>query len=114
MTGNADFSRNNLDCLRLVFASIVVLFHIFALTQISAYSIFAHYLSAESAVKSFFVISGLLIYRSYTRSSSLASYLEKRVRRIYPAYFTVIVLAAVALCALSSLPALKYFGAGFW
>jgi len=33
---SGDFSRNNLDCLRLVFAGVVVLFHIYALTQISA------------------------------------------------------------------------------
>jgi len=112
--GSANFGRNNLDCLRLVFASIVVLFHVYALTQISAFSVFARLLSAEFAVKSFFVISGLLIYRSYIRSSSVRSYLEKRVRRIYPAYFTVVVLAAIALCPLSSLPVLRYFGAGFW
>lgn len=114
MRGSADFSRNNLDCLRLVFASIVVLFHLSVLTLIPAFSVFARFLSADCAVKSFFVISGLLIYRSYTRSSSLASYLEKRVRRIYPAYFTIVVLAAIALYPLSTLPAPQYFGAGFW
>jgi peptidoglycan/LPS O-acetylase OafA/YrhL len=114
MRGGADFSRNNLDCLRLVLASIVVLFHVYALTQISAFSAFARILSAEFAVKAFFVISGLLIYRSYVRSSPVGSYLGKRVRRIYPAYFTVVVLAAVALCSLSSLPVSQYFGGGFW
>jgi peptidoglycan/LPS O-acetylase OafA/YrhL len=111
---SAEFSRNNLDCLRLVFASIVVLFHVYALTNIPAFYAFDKYLSADLAVKGFFVISGLLIYRSYTRSSSLASYLEKRVRRIYPAYFTIVTLAAIALCPLSSLPVSQYFGAGFW
>jgi peptidoglycan/LPS O-acetylase OafA/YrhL len=40
--------------------------------------------------------------------------MEKRVRRIYPAYFTVVALAAVALCFLSRLPLSQYFGAGFW
>ena len=114
MKGSADFNRNNLDCLRLVFASIVVLFHVYALTEKSSFFLFARLLSAEFAVKSFFVISGLLIYRSYIRSSSVGSYLGKRVRRIYPAYFTVVVLAAIALCPLSSLPVSQYFGAGFW
>jgi peptidoglycan/LPS O-acetylase OafA/YrhL len=66
------------------------------------------------AVKALFVISGLLIYRSYSRSSSLASYLEKRVRRIYPAYFTIVVFAAIALWPLSTLPCSLYFAAGFW
>lgn len=105
---------NNLDCLRLIFAGIVVLFHLYALSLIPAFSVFDRYLSATFAVRAFFVISGLLIYRSYMRSSSLTSYLDKRVRRIYPAYFTVVVLAAVALCSLSTLPVSQYYGAGFW
>ena len=108
----ADFSRNNLDCLRLILASVVVLFHI-SLTNVPALA-FDRYFSARFAVDAFFVISGLLIYRSYVRSSSVGSYFEKRVRRIYPAYFTVVVLAALALCPLSSLPVSQYFGVGFW
>jgi len=112
--GGADFSRNNLDCLRLILASIVVLFHVYALTGISAFTAFGTYLSPHFAVRGFFVISGLLIYRSYTRSSSVASYLEKRVRRIYPAYFTVVFLAAISLWTLSTLTPSHYFGFGFW
>ena len=60
------------------------------------------------------MISGLLIYRSYTRSSTIHSYLEKRARRIYPAYFTIIVLAAIGLYALSVDPPAQFFGMGFW
>jgi peptidoglycan/LPS O-acetylase OafA/YrhL len=114
MKGGADFGRNNLDCLRLILAAIVALFHLFELAGIPAFSPFIRCLSPQFAVRGFFVISGLLIYRSYTRSSSVASYFEKRARRIYPAYFTIVVLAAIALCALSSLPLSHYFGAGFW
>ena len=43
MRGSADFSRNNLDCLRLILASIVVLFHVYALTNLSAFSAFGRY-----------------------------------------------------------------------
>lgn len=112
--GDASFSKNNLDCLRLILASIVVLFHVSALTDLQAFAFLGKYMSPHFAVKSFFVISGLLIYRSYSRSSSLSSYLEKRVRRIYPAYFTVIVLAAIALFPLSVLSPAQYFAIGFW
>ncbi len=114
MKGSADFSNNNLDCLRLILASIVALFHLYVLTGIQAFSAFGKYFSPHFAVKAFFVISGLLIYRSYTRSSSLRSYLEKRVRRIYPAYFTIVTLAAVSLCLLTTLSLPHYFGIGFW
>lgn len=114
MKGGADFNRNNLDCLRLILASIVAFFHIYALTELDAFSAFGRYLSPHFAVRSFFVISGLLIYRSYSRSSSFRSYLDKRVRRIYPAYFTVILFSAIALWPLSTLSSWEYFGAGFW
>ncbi len=114
MRGSADFSKNNLDCLRLILASLVALWHVYWLSNLSAFIVFARVISAQFAVRSFFVISGLLIYRSYTRSSSVASYFEKRARRIYPAYFTVVTLAAVALFALSTLPLLQYFRLGFW
>jgi peptidoglycan/LPS O-acetylase OafA/YrhL len=114
MRGAADFDKNNLDCLRLILAFIVVLFHVSALTNLAAFSVLGKYCSPHFAVRSFFVISGLLIYRSYTRSSSVRSYFEKRARRIYPAYFTVIVLAAIGLCTLSTFPAAPYFGLGFW
>ncbi len=117
MKSSADFRTNNLDCLRFILASIVVLFHSHHMTGISALSGLNRYLSPQAAhfaISCFFVISGMLIYRSYTKSSSIASYLEKRVRRIYPGYFAVVVLAAVGLCAFSSLPLSQYFGVGFW
>lgn len=112
MNQTTNFSRNNLDLLRLVLASIVALFHVYALTNLSAFSAFDRYLSPHFAVKGFFVISGMLIYRSYTRSSSVSSYFEKRVRRIYPAYFTVITVTAACMCFVSTLPPSKYFGLG--
>lgn len=114
MRVSANLNRNNLDCLRLILASTVALFHVCALTNIPAFSILCRYLSPHFAVRGFFVISGLLIYRSCTRSSSISSYFEKRLRRIYPAYFTVIVLASIALFPLSTLHAAQYFGSGFW
>ncbi len=116
MTDSRTFGEEiiNLDCLRLALASIVFLFHIYALTALPAFISFDKYLSAAFAVRAFFVISGLLIYRSYVQSSSVASYFEKRIRRIYPAYFTVVLVAAIALCSLSSLPPSQYFGFGFW
>lgn len=109
-----DFSRNNLDMLRLALAGMVFLFHMGDLTSFPAFSWFANNIPSQTAVKGFFVISGLLIYRSYSRSRSLGSYFDKRVRRIYPAYFTVIVLAALSLVFLSSVSAKTYFGFGFW
>jgi peptidoglycan/LPS O-acetylase OafA/YrhL len=112
--GSADFHHNNLDFLRLLLASIVFLYHLSALTELPSFSGFGRYLSPEFAVRGFFVISGLLIYRSYTKSSSIASYFDKRIRRIYPAYFTVVVFAAIALFPTSTVSVSQYFGVGLW
>jgi peptidoglycan/LPS O-acetylase OafA/YrhL len=51
MRGTADFSRNNLDCLRLILASIVVLFHTYELTNFATFSTFDRYLSLNFAAR---------------------------------------------------------------
>ncbi len=51
---------------------------------------------AALSIEGFFIVSGALVFGSLERSGSLASYAGKRVRRLYPAYAAVILLAAVA------------------
>jgi peptidoglycan/LPS O-acetylase OafA/YrhL len=110
---SVQFDKNNIDCLRVILASMVALFHMHALTGNAAFSFFGG-LSADFAVKAFFVISGMLVYRSYLRSSSLRSYLEKRARRIYPGYLAVVLICAFGLFALSTASFSQYFGTAFW
>lgn len=85
-------SKNNFDGVRIGLALIVVFAHLFALTQLSVFAWFARVFDANFAVKGFFAISGFLVTRSYLSSSSLTTYFEKRVRRIYPAYLMAVVL----------------------
>lgn len=66
-------------------------------------------LSSTVAVKAFFVVSGFLIFMSFERSSSFVSYARKRIRRIYPAYFMVVMLCALFLVAVSSKNIQQYF-----
>jgi peptidoglycan/LPS O-acetylase OafA/YrhL len=95
---------NNYDLLRLLFALCVVLVHLSILTQSSAFSGISAYISSKIAIDSFFVISGFLITLSYENSSSLKNYYSKRLRRIYPAYFVVIILCVMAGVIISVLP----------
>lgn len=46
---------------------------------------------------------------SFERSTSFISYASKRIRRIYPAYFTVVMLCAASLVAVSSKNIGDYF-----
>jgi peptidoglycan/LPS O-acetylase OafA/YrhL len=111
------FSKpNNFDFLRFVFAFIVFLVHAHVLSGADSLSILGKLFSSEIAVKSFFVVSGFLIFMSFENSSSIKSYFLKRARRIYPAYFVVVLICALLGGVFSSyswgeflsLPMLKY------
>lgn len=103
--------RNNFDLLRLVFSITVCLVHAQQLSGFRELSWIAKLFSSAVAVKGFFVISGFLIFMSYERTGSIAAYAAKRFRRIYPAYFTVVMVGAIALVAVSSKPPSEYFSA---
>jgi peptidoglycan/LPS O-acetylase OafA/YrhL len=105
---------NNFDALRLVFASMVVLYHIGVLSQAASLG-WSLRVSAAFAVQAFFVVSGFLVTMSFENSSSIKSYISKRLRRIAPAYIAVIIGAALGLSAISTLPLGEYFGnREFW
>ena len=101
--------ENNFDLLRLLLAMTVCLVHAAELSDFEALRGLSGILSSKVAVQAFFVVSGFLIVMSYERSSSLASYAGKRLRRIYPAYFTIVMLCAVGLVFVSQQPLADYF-----
>jgi peptidoglycan/LPS O-acetylase OafA/YrhL len=104
-------ARNNFDLLRFVFAAVVVLYHARVLSQAPQLA-FLGVLSADLAVRAFFVVSGFLVFMSFERSASTRRYFGKRIRRIYPAYFTVVVGAAVLGAFVTELPWSQYFSSG--
>lgn len=115
MTGNMasrspTAAANNLDLLRFLLAFFVFLSHAHLTSGHAELSILSTLFSSLFAVQAFFVISGFLIFQSFDRSSSVASYAGKRVRRILPAYLLVVLACAIGLAAISRLPAAGYFG----
>lgn len=106
------FKHNNFDLLRFLFASTVMLVHTHVLSLQPQLAFLSEWLSSEVAVRAFFVVSGLLVFMSYDKTRNLARYAEKRFRRIYPAYFTVVVGCAALLFLVSTASAADYFGAG--
>jgi peptidoglycan/LPS O-acetylase OafA/YrhL len=67
---------------------------------------------AGLAVDVFFVISGFLIVSSYANRAHLASFIEARVLRIYPALGVAVLFTAVVVGgSATSLPAAEYLQA---
>lgn len=96
-SGALALTSNRFDLLRLVFALAVFGFHAWALMAIAPFGPVEAQLGrlAEISIQGFFIVSGALVYGSLERSRSLASYGEKRVRRLYPAYATIVILPAI-------------------
>jgi len=94
--------RDNIGFLRLIFASLVIIGH--APEQIDGdrhrepLTVIFHTVSlGELALDAFFLISGYLITMSWMQSSSLSSYLKKRLLRIYPAFIIAYILSVFVL-----------------
>jgi peptidoglycan/LPS O-acetylase OafA/YrhL len=97
--------ENSFDFLRLFFAFAVFVAHFGVLTPYKFY----FPVSSQMAIAGFFIISGFLIVRSFYGSRNLVDYIIKRIRRIAPAYFLVLILCAVLLFFVSSLSFKDYF-----
>lgn len=105
-TSQRDPRLNNLDSLRLMLALFVVLEHANNLFHVAAgqdhrFDFFLFNLS-DVAVSSFFVISGMLTYVSYQRDPDLLRFYLRRLFRIFPAYWSVVLLQVVVFCLLAS------------
>jgi peptidoglycan/LPS O-acetylase OafA/YrhL len=106
---------NNFDLLRLALAVAVACEHAYLVglppLRLGAFgAVFDGY----AAVECFFVISGYLIFQSWEASSSLRSYAAKRIRRVYPAYATVVIAMALAGALLTTLTPAAYFTSPAW
>ena len=97
---------NSFDFFRLLFAFSVFVGHFGVLTS---YNTLWFPISPSMGVGGFFIISGFLITRSYYKSKNLLDYSLKRIRRIVPAYMLIVLVCAVFLSFLSSLPLQEYF-----
>lgn len=88
---------NRFDFLRLVFASMVFVYHLVVLSSVAPQSDLEAQLGAlaELSIQGFFIVSGALVYGSWERSRGLMDYAEKRVRRLLPAYVVIILIPAL-------------------
>jgi len=98
----SDWRVNNFDLLRLLAALQVAVVHSIGFLKPTGY--FARLLEAGldrfPGVPIFFVISGVLISKSYERSDSLRDYLRNRCLRIFPALWVCLVVGVAVILAL--------------
>jgi peptidoglycan/LPS O-acetylase OafA/YrhL len=113
----AEYDRgrdNNYQLIRLVAASMVVFAHSFFLSTsgtsepLRAFTGYKHF--GELGIQVFFVISGYLVTKSFLARGDLASYLEARVLRIFPALIVAIAFAVIVIGPMATtLPTSEYF-----
>src|ERR1700692_4474705 len=87
--------QNNFDLLRLIFASMVVLYHCHDLSLNPTYSWITFVANSRLAVEGFFAMSGYLIVGSYDQNSNLIEYLQKRARMLLPAYWAALIFTLI-------------------
>ena len=103
-------TKNNFGFIRLAAATLVIAGHSVALTGRQPLTWFETDI-APFALRIFFIISGYLICESWNRDPSLYRYLAKRVLRIVPGLFAVVVLTALVVGPLfTTLTLSQYLG----
>ncbi|WP_299286355.1 acyltransferase [uncultured Mucilaginibacter sp.] len=97
-----NIKENNFDILRFLLATIVIYSHCYVLCYAKVIDTEPGMIFTRNqmdlggiAVDFFFVTSGFLIFRSFEYSSTFASYLKKRIRRICPAFFIAFILSVL-------------------
>jgi peptidoglycan/LPS O-acetylase OafA/YrhL len=93
-------TQNSFTFIRLFLAIIVVLSHTYELGGYGPDPLKSinHVSLGDIAVDCFFAISGFLITKSYLSNSSISSYLVKRSLRIFPGYWSCLLITSFILC----------------
>jgi peptidoglycan/LPS O-acetylase OafA/YrhL len=107
-------NSNNLDALRLLFASMVLLSHSIELVVGNRANepltiLFGTISLGELGVDAFFILSGFLITKSFDRDPRPLAFLIKRVVRIFPAFIVASLISVLLVGALGSANAAEYF-----
>lgn len=102
-------NKNCFDFLRFFFATNIALAHLWELSQNKNLAFLSNFSNSSIGVKGFFIISGFLVAKSYTNTSSLKGYFIKRIKRILPAYITVLLFSITILACFTRVSFLDYF-----
>ena len=109
-----EHGHNNLDLLRLFFASVVIFSHAFDLRDNNRShepltQLFGTLNFGEIAVSSFFILSGFLITGSWLRNPTIVPYLRKRILRIYPGFIVASLVCVLLVGPLGAASTVGFF-----
>ncbi len=95
------YRKNNFDFLRLIFFFFLIITHSYLLSgNIAECDLLCQFSNGQVSfsyigVKGFFTISGFLIFQSLERSKNIIDYLWKRILRLFPALFFVLLFTVI-------------------
>lgn len=102
--------KNCFDFLRVVFCLIIILSHLYELSQSEKLKFLSFFYEIGIlGLQAFFIISGFLVAKSYRRTSTLKKYFVKRAKRLFPAYLFLLLVTVVSISFFSRLSFLDYF-----
>lgn len=93
--------KNNFDFLRIVFASTVIISHSYPLAGDKECDLLCMITGNDQlqlsyiGFRGFFIISGFLIFRSLEHCTDLTNYFWKRILRLFPALFAMLLLTVL-------------------
>lgn len=96
--------NNNLDLIRVLCAYFVIYAHAFVLSPSDGSNDILYKLTSLGyvsfggvAVKTFFLISGLLVTNSLLSNGNIAKYVSSRFFRVYPAFFVTVLISTLLI-----------------
>lgn len=96
---------NSFTTIRLVCCFFIMYAHIVVLCEIDTYFIDTR----QEAVNIFFILSGFWVTHSLLNAKNLRHYFAKRIKKIIPLYYSVIILTCITFAFFTVLSPVEYF-----
>lgn len=101
--------KNCFDFIRYYLALVIIFVHFSVLSEKLEFNWITN---GGEAVSGFFTLSGFLIFYSFLKRPELKNYVSKRLRRILPPYFFIVITCAAAGILVTGLTAKEYLLSG--
>lgn len=101
--------NNSFNALRFFFCVIVIIGHCLDLSGISKVINWRYLFDMHVSVCAFFIISGFFVTLSYLHTDGVKKFYFKRIKRILPPYWLIVILCSLIFFFFASLSVKEYF-----